>query len=221
MTKKIDSFTVPGASFDNLKKQAKSLLKQVKENNPHGVNRLSRANVSLLGKHGEPGACKLADAQRVIAHENGCNSWTELKNQVERNAISKPMYEENIQVLGIDQIWLDCANLEETERFYGDILGLKKVGEVPGQMLFFDCGGVNLLLGLKKEISPNSILYLNIGDTEAAIQSAYNRLKLENASVGDSPHCIAKNWNGFDVWMAFFKDPSGNQLAFKCNIPVQ
>ena len=221
MTKKIDSFTVPGASFDNLKKQAKSLLKQVREKNPHGVNRLTRANISLLGKDGVSRICKLADAHRVIAHENGCSSWTELKKCVESNINANMEKEENIQVLGIDQIWLDCANLEETERFYCDLLGLKKVGEVPGQMLFFDCGGVNLLLGLKEEVSANSILYLNIGETETAIQSAYNRLKLGNASMGDSPHCIAKNWNGFDVWMAFFKDPSGNQLAFKCNVPVQ
>ncbi|QXD23197.1 hypothetical protein F7C95_14880 [Opitutia bacterium ISCC 51] len=87
-------------------------------------------------------------------------------------------------------------------------------------MVFFDCGGVTLLIGLKEEVAPNSILYLNVGDTEASIQNAYNRLKQAGGSVGDSPHCIAKNWNGVDVWMAFFKDPSGNQLAFKVNVPA-
>jgi len=53
------------------------------------------------------------------------------------------------------------------------------------------------------------------------IQSAYNRLKDAGVSVGDSPHCIAKNWNGCDVWMTFFEDPACNQLAFKCNVPAE
>jgi hypothetical protein len=169
MTNKIESHTIPGANIENLKKQAKSLLKQVNENNPHGVNRLTRANVALSGKEGEPRACKLSDAQRVIAHENGCDSWTELKNRVASTINLNPVNGEDIQVLGIDQIWLDSSNLEETEHFYCDLLGLKKVGEVPGQMFFIDCGGVNLLFGLKEEVSANSILYLNIGETEAAI----------------------------------------------------
>ena len=142
----------------------------------------------------------------------------DLKEKVESD--ESATVAEAISVAGIDQIWLDCTDHEATALFYGELLGLSKTGEVPGQMLFYDCGGVTLLIGLKEAVAPNSILYLNVGDTEASIQNAYNRLKQGGVSVGDSPHCIAKNWNGYDVWMAFFKDPSGNQLAFKVNIPA-
>ncbi len=213
MNKHIDSDSIPGANLEQLKKQAKALLKSVKENNPHALARLERANVT-------PNEIKLSDAQRVIAHENGTASWTELKAKLESGEVAASVASEAILVAGIDQIWLDCTDLEATSHFYENLLGLTKTGEVPGQMLFFDCGGVTLLIGLKEEIAPNSILYLNVGDTEASIQNAYNRLKQEGVSVGDSPHCIAKGWNGFDVWMAFFKDPSGNQLAFKVNVPA-
>ena len=215
MTKHIDSDSIPGANLEQLKKQAKTLLKSVKENNPHSQARLARANVAVsIDK------LKLSDAQRVIAHENGCATWVELKEKVESGEITAGTKSDSIKVAGIDQIWLDCTNLETTNHFYGELLGLTKTGEVPGQMVFFDCGGITLLIGLKEEVAPNSILYLNVGDTESSIQNAYNRLKQEGVSVGDSPHCIAKNWNGFDVWMAFFKDPSGNQLAFKVNVPA-
>ncbi len=215
MTKHIDSDSVPGANLEHLKKQAKKLFKLLKENNPHALARVKRANIGISI---EP--CKLSDAQRVIAHENGCASWAELKTKLESGEVLLEVGSNPIEVAGIDQIWLDCTDLEATNRFYGELLGLTKAGEVSGQMLFFECGGVTLLIGLKEEVAPNSILYLNVGDSVGAIQNAYNRLKQAGVSVGDSPHCIARDWNGFAVWMAFFKDPSGNQLAFKCNVPA-
>ena len=215
MTKHIESDFIPGANLEQLKNQARSLLKSTNEDNPHALARLARANVKVASE-----AVKLSDTQRVIAHENGCASWAELKDRVQAGESTNDDEAEAINVSGIDQIWLDCIDLEATTHFYESILCLKKSGEVPGQMVFFDCGGVTLLIGQKEEVAPNSILYLNVGDTEASIQKAYNRLKQEGIPVGESPHCIARNWNGFDVWMAFFKDPSGNQLAFKVNVPA-
>ena len=53
-----------------------------------------------------------------------------------------------------------------------------------------------------------------------AVSAAYNHLRAAGVLVGASPHCIAKNWNGRDSWLAHFNDPSGNQLAFKVDGPV-
>ena len=216
MTDKIDGTPKTGANLKNLKNQAKRLLKELKDGNPHALARMERAK---LGDKA-PEELSLADAQRAIARENGQGSWEELKALLESKPSESEVTGGDISIAGIDQIWLDCADLEATERFYKVILGLEKTGEVPGQMLFFDCGGVTLLCGLREDVRPNSILYLNCGDTEQSIQDAYNRLKAEGVSVGESPHCIARNWQGCDVWMAFFSDPSGNQLAFKCHVPV-
>ena len=219
MNEKIEGTLSSEANWENLKKQAKRLLREVRENNPHAISRLSRANVNAEATG--TSSVVLADAQRVIARENGASTWEELKRRIESNDSSGQNEETPISIKAIDQIWLDCKDLKDTARFYGEVMGLEKTGEVPGQMLFYDCGGVTLLLGVKEEIRPNSILYLNCGNSEAAIQNAYNRLKSAGVSVGQSPHCIARNWQGVDVWMAFFSDPSGNQLAFKCNVPAR
>lgn len=220
MNQKIDARIAPQASLEHLKNQAKSLLKQARENNPHALGRLRRAKV-LAEK---PGAAhpplKLADAQLAVARENGSATWMELRDSLEKQPAALREPDAAIAILGLNQIWLDCKDLAATEKFYGEVLGLKKTGQVPGMMLFFDCNGTSLLLGVRPEMRPNSILYFRLEDTVEALQAAYNRLKQAGVSVGDSPHCIAKNWNGRDVWLALFTDPSGNQLAFKVDVPV-
>jgi extradiol dioxygenase family protein len=222
MNQKIDARTAPRASLEHLKNQAKSLLKQARENNPHAIGRLRRAKV-LPEKPGTAAPpVKLADAQLAIARENGSATWMELRDTLAQPAspAAAAAPEAAIPVLGLNQIWLDCTDLAAAEQFYGGLLGFKKTGQVPGMMVLFDCGGTTLLLGLRPEVRPNSILYFRLEDTVEALQAAYNRLKAAGVSVGDSPHCLAKNWNGRDVWLAFFFDPAGNHLAFKVDVPV-
>ncbi len=220
MNKKIDGDIAPNANLEHLKKQAKSLLRQAKDGNPHAVSRLVRSKAIEGKPKGANKPLQLADAQLAIARENGSATWSELKLKVETVGSPATEVKSQASIQGIDQIWLDCTDLEETEQFYTKLLGFRKSDQVPGQMLFFDCDGTTLLLGRRNETRPNSILYFKIGNSERDIQDAYNRLKNAGVSMGDSPHCIAKNWSGFDVWIAFFSDPSGNDLAFKCDVPV-
>ena len=202
------------ANLEQLKNQAKRLLKESKEQSPHALQRLKRARIANDANH------KLADAQLTIARENGYATWSELKAAIKSSSGSSLLPQE-ISIQGVDQIWLDCTDLETAESFYSETLKLNKSGEVPDHMLFYDCGETKLVLGKAGECRPNSILYFKIGDSEESIQNAFNSLKNAGVKIGDSPHCIAKNWNGFDIWIAFFFDPSGNQLAFKTNVPVQ
>jgi hypothetical protein len=169
MTNKIEGSTNPDANLEQLKKQAKRLLKLAKERNPDALSRMERAKVADSIEEGEAQPFQLTDAQLVIARENGSGSWGELKNQIE-TGVEQVVGEGKTSVQGIDQIWFDCDELEKTED---------------------------------------------------DLQSAHNRLKEAGVSVGDSPHCIAENWNGSDVWMTFFEDPACNQLAFKCNVPAK
>ena len=210
----------PQANLENLKNQAKNLHKQVKEGSPHATERFARANVTKESSSKDRSSFLLFDAQLVIARENSHSTWADLKHSIEKGMMDPVASDGEISIEAIDQIWLDCVDLAETERFYSELLGLRKTGEVPGQMLFFDCGGINLLLGIRDKARPNSIVYFKVVNTEDDMQKAYNRLKSAGVSTGDSPHCIARNWDGFDVWIAFFYDPSGNQPAFKCDVPV-
>jgi len=218
MNEKIDARIAPRASLEHLKHQAKSLLKLARESNPHALGRLRRAKV--LPDQTDGATLKLADAQLAIARENGSATWTELRRSLEEPSSTPSSSAASVGVLGLNQVWLDCTDLDAAEKFYAGVLGLNKTGLVPGMMVIFDCGGTSLLLGLRPEMRPNSILYFRLPDSVEAIQAAYNRLKATGVKVGDSPHCIAKNWNGRDVWLAQFFDPAGNQLAFKVDVPV-
>ncbi len=219
MNQKIDARTAPRASLEHLKNQAKSLLKQAREANPHALARLRRARDLPEKSASYHPPLKLADAQLAIARENGSATWTELRHSLEQPAAPVEI-DAAISVLGLNQIWLDCTDLAAAERFYAGLLGFRKTGEVPAMMALFDCHGTTLLLGLRSEVRPNSILYFRLPDSVESLQAAYNRLKQAGAKLGDSPHCLAKNWQGRDVWLAFFFDPAGNQLAFKVDVPV-
>ena len=220
MNQKIDARVAPRASLDHLKNQAKSLLKLAREENPHAVSRLRRAKVIPEKSDASHPPLKLADAQLAVARENGSSTWMELRNSLAQPPASPPEPDAAIATLGLNQIWLDCKDLDAAEKFYSGVLGLKKTGQVPGMMVLFDCSGTTLLLGLRPEVRPNSVLYFRLEDSVESIQAAYNRLKQAGVSVGDSPHCLVKNWQGRDIWLAFFFDPAGNQLAFKVDVPV-
>lgn len=218
MTQKIAGDLAPRPNLEHLKHQARSLLKAARAGSPHALSRLQRAHALPARGAAE---IRLAEAQLAIARENGASTWTELRAAVESAPPPEPATGAAPEIQRVGQIWLDVSDLAAAREFYGGRLGLKLTGEVPGAMLFYDCGGTSLLLGLRAEIRPNSVLYFQLPGTEAALQGAYNRLKRAGGRVGDSPHCIARNWQGADIWLAFFFDPAGNQLAFKADLPAR
>lgn len=77
-------FTRPlptNASLENLRKQAKSLLKSVRTNEPVALAEIDA--LKLGSRTSGPGGLTLSDAQFVIARRYGFTSWTTLKNHVE------------------------------------------------------------------------------------------------------------------------------------------
>ena len=71
----------PNPSLENLRKQAKSLLKSVLTNEPDALAEIDALN--LRSRSSNPGGFVLSDAQFVIARRYGFTSWTTLKNHVE------------------------------------------------------------------------------------------------------------------------------------------
>src|SRR5262245_13115855 len=73
-------------SLEQLKNQAKDLLKESKAGDPAALKRFTQhhPNASHTGKalQGEP-SFSLSDAQLVIAREYGFASWPQLKDEVE------------------------------------------------------------------------------------------------------------------------------------------
>lgn len=126
---------------------------------------------------------------------------------------------ESLKLGPIDQIGLTCTDLNEAEKFYCDVLGLRQSADVPGSMRFFGCDGVNIVMFKSDNVTPNSCIYFSVPGQTGMIQSNVTLLKSHGVKVESEPHVIARNWNGHDVWIAFFRDPFGNLLALKSHVP--
>ena len=110
----------------------------------------------------------------------------------------------------LGQIALPTRDVDRAEAFYGAALGLRKLFRY-GDLTFFDCGGVRLLL----EKVPDGAAFRAAGHLYFAVADiALVRKELMNRGVvfKDAPHLI-------DLWMTFFDDPDGNGLALMMEAP--
>ena len=120
-------------------------------------------------------------------------------------------------VTGLGQIALGVSNADMAEEFYGHKLGLKKLYRYDN-LVFFDLGGVRLMLGDEgaENAKPGSTcLYLRVGDINAAVADLTHR----GVTFAHPPHLIA-TMPDHELWMAFFLDPFGHQLALMCERPL-
>jgi methylmalonyl-CoA/ethylmalonyl-CoA epimerase len=111
----------------------------------------------------------------------------------------------------IGQIALHISDVERSIEFYGEKLGMTKVFDAPN-LVFFDNDGVRLMLsaGDGEPSGERSVIYYRVDD----IDSAYNELISAGVVFQDAPHVIHASEDGsYELRMAFFKDPDGNQLA--------
>lgn len=116
----------------------------------------------------------------------------------------------------IHQIAAHADDLAASRTFYRDLLGAHLLGEYdPPGLLFFDFGGVRLML--ESNAQP-ATLYFRVDDIDAA----YAALCERGVVFEDEPHLIHRDENGIfdnpgtDEWMTFFRDPGGNLLALAC-----
>ena len=130
------------------------------------------------------------------------------------SAASNP--KENTALARIRQIAINAHDVDRATAFYRDVLGLAHLFRA-GQLSFFDCGGVRLMLDKpeKPEFDhPSSVLYFQVGD----IRAAHQRLKDAGAKFEDEPHVIAQ-MPTYDLWMTFFRDSENNLLALMSEVP--
>lgn len=121
-----------------------------------------------------------------------------------------------IHLAQIGQIALTVRDLKRATEFYRDTLGIRFLFEIP-DAVFFDCGGVRLMLGLAEEAKPDvfsSILYYKVAD----ILVSYEMLLQQGVEFVQKPHFVAP-LGTHDLWLAFFRDSEGNMLALMSEIP--
>ena len=86
---------------------------------------------------------------------------------------------------------------------------MAKIFEAPN-LAFFENGGTRLMLssGEGEPSGERSVVYYTVDD----IQGAHSELASAGVLFNAEPHVIHSSEN-YELWMAFFKDPDGNQLA--------
>jgi methylmalonyl-CoA/ethylmalonyl-CoA epimerase len=125
----------------------------------------------------------------------------------------------SIGITRLGQIAINAKDIDRATAFYRDKLGLQLLFKAPPGLVFFDCGGVRLVLDRaeKPEFDhPSSILYFAVSD----IQGAHVKLKESGVQFEDEPHLIAK-MPTHDLWMTFFRDSEGNLMALMSEVARQ
>jgi methylmalonyl-CoA/ethylmalonyl-CoA epimerase len=116
----------------------------------------------------------------------------------------------------IGQIALPVIDVDRSETFYETVIGLRKLYRF-GDLSFFDCAGVRLLLEKAHDASPfraRGCIYFRCADIALTVAT----LETRGVSFTHRPHCIAK-MDDHDLWMAFFEDPDGHTLAVMQEAP--
>jgi catechol 2,3-dioxygenase-like lactoylglutathione lyase family enzyme len=142
-------------------------------------------------------------------------SWCEASTLRRRDPPLGPRRRVSAMTFGglsaLGQIHLSVSDIDRAVAFYRDTLGVPFLFRVPGQpMAFFDLEGVRLYLGVPESEAFRSqgMLYFRVEDLDVAVSA----LRERGVDFLDDPHLIAR-MDDHDLWMAFFRDPDGNNLA--------
>lgn len=138
----------------------------------------------------------------ALRHWSGAPKESALKLE------DKPM-DSDFTIEGIGQIARSVKDIEQSEAWYRDVLGLPHLYTFD-KLAFFDCGGSRLMLSQGEKLEPNeSLLYLRVPNIDAGHQQLLDR----GVEFTNAPHMIHRHEDGVEEWMAFFKDPEGRPLA--------
>jgi len=111
------------------------------------------------------------------------------------------------------QIAQHADDLERASAFYAELLGSPPTATYdPPGLVFFDLGGVRLLLDRG---APSALLYLRVDDIDETV----GRLRGAGVAVESEPHVIFGHEDdtlgpaGTDEWQAFVRDSEGNLVG--------
>jgi DNA-binding CsgD family transcriptional regulator/catechol 2,3-dioxygenase-like lactoylglutathione lyase family enzyme len=130
---------------------------------------------------------------------------------------SRPMTDPAPALLSLGQVARSVGDIQASERWYRDVLGLKHLYTF-GTLAFFDCGGTRLMLSQEKDgAGKESILYLRVAD----IVATHQLLTRRGVKFTHAPHMIHRHADGTEEWMAFFARNHGAEPQIVAGIEVR
>ena len=124
--------------------------------------------------------------------------------------------EPTLDLRSIGQLMIPVKDVERATAFYRDVLGLPFVFAFPGNA-FFDADGVRLYLANPSEpgFAGPVTIYFRVSDVRAAVE----RLEARGATFFSRPHITHRD-PAYDLWMAFARDPDGNNIGLMAEMPT-
>lgn len=117
----------------------------------------------------------------------------------------------------LGQIAIAVSNTDASEAFYGGLLGLRKLYRY-GDLCFFDCAGVRLMLSppeIGEPVEPGQgALYFRVADLALTVAD----LRARGADIVSEPHLTAP-MPDHDLWLAFCRDPDGHLVGLMMEAP--
>jgi methylmalonyl-CoA/ethylmalonyl-CoA epimerase len=125
------------------------------------------------------------------------------------------MTDETFGLSTLGQVLVPVTDVERATAFYRDQLGVRFLFAYPG-IAFFDADGVRLYLANPEsaDFGGRATLYFKVPD----IQAAVSVLAARGVAIG-SPHVVHRD-PSYELWMAFTKDPDGNNIGLMSEVPT-
>ena len=115
----------------------------------------------------------------------------------------------------IMQILVPVADVDRAVEFYESVLGLHLLFRYPGNA-FFDADGIRLYLAKPTEagFDGRASIYFRVDDVTGTLA----RLETAGAKVIERPNVVF-NTDDYDLWLAFVRDPDGNNIGLMREAP--
>jgi DNA-binding CsgD family transcriptional regulator len=174
--------------------------------NPHIA---ARQGVSLdaVKYHVANALQKLGFSSRAELRQwDGVRRGSNLSNQ-------EPVMMETLTLGPMGQIARSVIDVAAARHWYGEILGLEHLYSF-GNLAFYNCGGVRLMLSEGDGGPAQSVIYFRVDD----IRSAHTALTARGIAFTHAPHMIHRHDDGTEEWMAFFNDNEDRPLAIMAQV---
>ena len=117
------------------------------------------------------------------------------------------------------QVALTVRDLDRARTFYRDTLGLTLMFEA-GTMLFFDIGGLRLMVGLAEKpdqpVGGSTYIYFDAPDLPELVAA----LKAKDVEMIGNTETLQRT-DSHELKLQFFKDPDGNQIGLMGMVPKE